>query len=166
MIRNEQETDVPLVRYVHEQAFPTTAEADLVDGLRDHGHLIITLVATDEAGLVGHIGFSPVQIENVTLTGLGLAPVAVLPSKQGQGIGGDLIRAGLGACRRRSGIDYVVVLGEPEYYQRFGFKTASQFGLGNEYEVDAEFMVIELTENCLANISGVVRYGDEFRELS
>jgi len=150
---------------VHSAAFPTTAEADLVDALRANDHLVVSLVALDEVQLIGHIAFSPVTIEGVELVGLGLAPVAVLPSHQGQGFGGQLIRAGLEACREL-GVDYVVVLGHPNYYPRFGYAPASTYSLDNEYGAGDEFMVIELTPRCLAGHSGLVQYGDEFRALA
>jgi len=165
MIQPETQTDIPSVRAVHSAAFPGTAEADLVDALRANYHLVVSVVASDESQLVGHVAFSPVTIEGVELVGVGLAPVAVLPSHQGRGFGGQLIRAGLDACREL-GIDYVVVLGHPTYYPRFGFTPASAFSLENEYGAGDEFMVIELTPKCLAGHSGLVQYGDEFRALA
>ena len=130
--------------------------------VRRSGHLRISLVAIDGSTIVGHIAFSPVSMENTTFTGLGLAPVAVLPSHQSRGIGGALIRAGIEACRN-IGADFVVVLGEPRYYSRFGFQPAGPFGLANEYTEGDEFQVRELSAGCLAGLSGLVVYGEEFR---
>lgn len=165
MIRAEKQSDIPFVRAVHCAAFPATAEADLVDALRSNGHLLVSFVAFDESQLVGHVAFSPVTTSAAKPVGAGLAPVAVLPSHQGRGVGGGLIRAGLDACRDE-GIDYVVVLGAPEYYRRFGFAPAAKSKLENEYGAGDEFMVIELRRHCLSGITGLIRYGEEFQALS
>lgn len=168
-IRNEQSSEAETIRKVICAAFPTPAEADLVEALRLNGNLSVSLVATENSEVLGHIGFSPVSIQDCdsanSIVGVGLAPIAVIPSRQKRGIGGQLIGAGLIACRG-SQIDYVVVLGEPEYYQRFGFATASVFGLRNEFGVDAEFMVIELAEHCLTAVSGTVQFSSEFQAFS
>ena len=164
MIRPAAESDAPLVRKVHLAAFPTPAEADLVDQLLANGHLLISLVACAAGQVVGHIGFSPVSLADTNLTGVGLAPVAVLPADQQRGWGSKLIRAGLQACRT-AGVDYVVVLGAPDYYQRFGFQPASNWGLQNEYGAGDAFMALPLTSGSLGTVRGVVRYGEEFRML-
>lgn len=165
MIRAEEPADLEQVRSVHRNAFPTNAEADLVDALRTNGNLLVSLVASVGYELVGHVAFSPVSLGNDSLVGAGLAPVAVHAAHQAHGIGGQLIRAGLVACRH-AGIDYVVVLGEPGYYQRFGFSAAAKLGLENEYGVGDEFMAIELKPNCLSDQNGLVRYGMEFGVFS
>ena len=165
MIRAEEQSDIPLVRSLHRSAFPTAAEADLVDALRASGHLLVSLVAMDTSQLVGHVAFSPVSISDASPVGAGLAPVAVLPAHQQRGFGARLIRAGIEACRD-IGIDYVVVLGEPSYYQRFGFVSASESKLENEYGAGDEFMVIELNQNSLSGTAGLVRYGAEFGVFS
>ena len=120
LIRMETSHDYPAVREILASAFPTEAEARLVDMLRANGKAIVSLVAEQEGQIVGHILFSPVSISPLSkpLTGLGLAPVAVAPSYQKRGIGSTLIREGLRLCQ----CDYVVVLGNPEYYSRFGFR--------------------------------------------
>jgi putative acetyltransferase len=115
--------------------------------------------------VLGHILFSLVTTNPPSkLRGIGLAPVAVRPEVQSQGIGSQLIREGLHLCQEL-GYDYCVVLGDPNYYHRFGFEKASIFGLQNEYGVDEEFMVIRLTERELSAGSGsgkLVRYSPEF----
>ena len=78
-----------------------------------------------------------------------------------EGIGGRLIREGLAACER-AGYGFVVVLGWPEYYPRFGFIRADRRGLGNEYGADEEFMVLELRSGSIPENGGLVRYGPEF----
>jgi putative acetyltransferase len=91
-----------------------------------------------------------------------LAPVAVLPGVQSQGIGSQLILAGLQRCLEL-GFDYCVVLGSPEYYHRFGFETASEHGLDNEYGVGEEFMALHFTDR---PVTGLVRYASEFARFS
>jgi putative acetyltransferase len=161
MIRHEKPDDVPTIRRVHEAAFPTPAEARLVDSLRVGGHLALSLVCERDGNVVGHIAISPVTFADQRVNGLGLAPVAVLPDYQRQGIGGALINEGLTMCRAR-GVGFVAVLGEPAYYRRFGFAAAGPKGLGNEYGADEEFMVMELQPGALPAGRGLVRYGPEF----
>ena len=94
----------------------------------------------------GNLLFSPVTTSPPgEAKGIGLAPVAVRPDVQSQGIGSKLIREGLRLCQEL-GDDYCVVPGAPKYYQRYGFERASNFGLQNEYRVDNEFMVIRFTK--------------------
>jgi putative acetyltransferase len=94
-------------------------------------------------------------------SGLGLAPLAVTPDCQRQGIGGRLVRDGLAAAAR-SGAGFVVVLGHPGYYPRFGFRRAAAVGLSNEYGADEAFMVLELQPGSLPAGGGLVKYGVEF----
>lgn len=160
-IRPESPPDVEGVRAVHCDAFPTNAEADLVDRLRDNGQLSVSLVATIDETIVGHIAFSPVQCEATGAVGMGLAPVAVQSSHQRRGIGGRLVEAGLDICREQE-IEYAVVLGDPAYYGRFGFIPAQQFGVKCEYTEGDAFQVIELRDGALKRITGLIRYADEF----
>jgi putative acetyltransferase len=158
--------DLAAVRRVHEAAFPTPAEARLVDQLRAQGRALVSLVAEQAGEVVGHILFSPIEVEGVSLLRLavGLAPVAVLPSCQRQGVGSRLVRDGLEACRGL-GCGFVVVLGEPGYYGRFGFGRASRWGLRNEYGADDAFQVIELVPGSIPSSGGLVKYAPEFAEL-
>ena len=95
-VRPEVNADITAIHDLHAIAFPTPAEARLVDGLRAAGHLILSLVATGDDGLIaGHLAFSPVTIDE-TSVGVGLAPVAVLPAYRCRGIAAHLIREGLG----------------------------------------------------------------------
>jgi putative acetyltransferase len=131
-----------------------------VDDLRRSGRLTISLVAECDNGIVGHIAFSPVTIDDIPC-GLGLAPLAVRPDRQRQGIGGALIRAGVEACRSRRA-RFVVVLGDPGYYGRFGFQRASAWQLVDEYEGYAAFQVLELIPGGVPVGGGLVRYAPEF----
>lgn len=151
---------------VNEAAFEQPAEARLVAALREQANPIISLVAEDEGAIVGHILFSP-----VTLTGhpelkiMGLAPMAVAPERQREGIGSSLVRAGLDECRKL-GFGAVVVLGHPEYYPRFGFTPAARFGIGCEYDVPEDvFMAMELEPGHLLNASGIIKYHEAFSSV-
>jgi putative acetyltransferase len=168
VISHERLADAAAVRTVHLATFPTPLEADLVDALRTNGHAVVSLVAFVGEEIVGHVLFSPVTVEQdgkASARGLGLAPLAVLPAHQRQGIGAALVRAGLELCRNKSA-PFVVVLGEPAYYGRFGFVRASDFGLSNEYGAGEEFMVLAVADGALPAASGLVRYADEFRAFS
>jgi putative acetyltransferase len=162
-IRLENPADAPEVRRVVEAAFGQSAEADLVEALRREARPYFSLVAVRGGELVGHIAFSPVTIGSESPSdGVGLAPMAVLPRFQRQGIGSRLVRAGLLECER-AGRRVVVVLGHPGFYPRFGFVPASPAGLRSEYPVsDEHFMVLELAPGALQARSGLVRYHPAF----
>jgi putative acetyltransferase len=168
IIRPEKSEDIPSIRIVIEQAFGRAAEADLVDALRRNGKAAISLVAEDNGRIVGHIFFSAVTIQSkeAGLTGIGLAPLAVIPERQNQSIGATLMEHGLRRCREED-YPFVVVLGHPGYYPRFGFVPASSFGIKSEYDVaDEVFMVMELREGALTGCAGVAKYQPEFNEVS
>ena len=164
-IRAEKTPDARAIRAVVLAAFaPRANEADLVDALCRAGQATVSLVAISEGRLVGHILFSPLTLAPAlpNLRGLGLAPLAVHPGFHRQGIGSQLVLRGMEVCRA-AGFDYLVLLGDPHYYGRFNFRPASQFHLGNEYGVDAEFMAAELRPSALAGVAGLVHYRPEFR---
>jgi putative acetyltransferase len=162
-IRPERAEDGEAIFGVHAAAFPTDAEARLVQVLRAGGKAVVSLVAEAAGAVVGHVLFSPVTVDDRPgpRPGVGLAPLAVVSAQQRRGIGARLVAAGLEASRR-AGMGFAVVLGEPAYYTRFGFRRARAAGLGNDHGVDEEFMVLELQAGALAGVSGVVRYGPEF----
>lgn len=165
-VREERAQDRTGVRRVNLSAFETDAEANLVDALREQASPHVSLVAESDGEIVGHIMFSPVTLgEHVRPTIMGLAPMAVLPGHQRQGIGSVLARAGLEGCRRL-GCGAVVVLGHPSFYPRFGFRPASQFGVRCEYDApDEAFMLVELQEGCMRNVGGTASYHPAFRNL-
>jgi putative acetyltransferase len=167
-IRPERAADTSEVRRVHELAFGQPVEADLVDRLRDACADALSLVAEDHV-VVGHILFTPVIVESAgrRVVGMGLAPMAVLPDRQRQGIGSQLVTRGLDILRER-GCPFVVVVGHPEYYPRFGFERASTRGLASQWDgmPDAAFMVLVLNARAMADVSGVATYRDEFNEFA
>jgi putative acetyltransferase len=166
-IRAERPEDSFVIRQVNELAFGTPAEADLVDKLRLACGDALSLVA-DDGAIVGHILFTPVVVQESGrhVVGMGLAPMAVRPDRQRQGIGSQLVRRGLDILRER-GCPFVVVVGHPEYYPRFGFEPASKHGLVSQWEgmPDAAFMVLVLDVHAMAGVSGVAKYRDEFNDV-
>ena len=163
-IRPEVPGDAAAIHQVNTLAFGQPQEADLVDALRRHGGLTISLVAVQDGRIVGHIAFSPVTItsDTATMDAIGLAPMAVLPEYQRLGIGSKLVEAGLHACHNTP-YGVVVVLGHPHYYPRFGFTPAKPHGIVWEHDVPEEvFMVKEIKAGALAQTQGVVKYRPEF----
>ncbi len=110
--------------------------------------------------ILGHVGFSAVTASGAT-GGIGLAPVAVLPAFRRRGIAAELIRQGLSACGELK-YSFVVVLGEPDYYNRFGFKPAATWGLQDEYGGGQAFQALELRAGAIPSGTRIVRYAPEF----
>lgn len=159
-IRSEEPQDADAVRAVLESAFPTSLEGRLADALRAAGRLSVALVAVEDGAVVGWIAFSPVTAAGAT-GGLGLAPLAVQRTHQKRGIGAALVRSGLASCRL-IGARYVVVLGDPAYYERFGFGPAGRWGLVDEYGGGDAFQSLELTPGGIPFGAGLVKYAPEF----
>ena len=164
-IRQEHPNDVTAVRAVNESAFGQPAEATIVDSIRAACPEAVSLVAVDGNQIVGHILFSPVFVagESGSVQAMGLAPMAVAPERQRQGIGSLLVQAGIDAVHQR-GCPFIIVLGHPEYYPRFGFVPASRHGLSCQWEgvPDEAFMILILDAAAIAGVSGTIRYRDEF----
>jgi len=166
-IRSERTEDHEAIYRVNQLAFGRLNEAALVDVLREMAHASISLVAETDERIVGHIFFSPVSIESEAgdFEAMGLAPMAVLPEYQNQGIGTRLVREGLKECQVL-GHDIVVVLGHPRFYPRFGFAPAASKGLRSEYDVpDEVFMVAELNPGALNGRNGLVKYHRAFGDV-
>jgi putative acetyltransferase len=166
-IRRERPEDVPAIRIVNEKAFGQPQEAAVVDALRRACDGLLSLVAIDDGRLVGHILFSPATIDGHApiVGGMGLAPMAVLPECQRQGIGSLLVKKGL-EILRASSCPFVIVLGHPEYYPRFGFERASKYHLRSQWDgvPDEAFMALVFDEPAMESVSGVARYRREFDE--
>lgn len=161
-IREEKREDLGAVRRVNADAFGQPDEAALVDKLRERCDDYLSLVAVDGDEVVGHILFTPATIGEAQ--GMGLAPMAVAPARQRHGIGSKLVRAGLVELAERR-CPFVIVLGHPEYYPRFGFERASAHGIRCEWDVpDEAFMILVIDEAAMAGVSGLARYRPEFSE--
>jgi len=151
---------------VNAAAFATETEAKLVDVLRESASEYISQVAVENQSVVGHIMFTPVTLEPFEdLRLMGLAPMAVSPSLQRGGIGSELVKTGLLRCTE-SDVGAVAVLGHPQYYPRFGFRPASQWGIKSEYQVPEEvFMMMELSPGYLQGYQGIIRYDAAFADI-
>lgn len=164
-IRKETPADYAAVRRLNEIAFENGPEAALVDKLRTVCDRYVAFVAVDDGEVVGHVLFTPATLDGSDAVGMGLAPMAVLPSRQGEGIGSQLVRHGL-AHLKRARCPYVIVLGHPAYYPRFGFEPASHFRLESQWPgVPAEaFMIAVFDRSALPKDRAVARYRPEFDE--
>jgi putative acetyltransferase len=129
-IREETPGDIDRIREINDAAFNQPKEGRIVDRIRESCSETLSLVAVKDEKIVGHIFFSPVEVETQAgiIKGMGLAPMAVAPDHQKQGIGSQLAGEGLRIIRER-GYPFVIVLGHADYYPRFGFKPASLFSL-------------------------------------
>ncbi len=165
-VRPETDADRAAVFAINAAAFPTDAEAQLVDSLRMSADPLVSLVAVDNDDVVGHIMFSTVTLAPFDeLRLMGLAPMAVSPSMQRSGIGTELVNAGLQRCREQ-GVGAVAVLGHAEYYPRFGFRPSTQWGIKSEYDVPEDvFMLLELSANYLQPFEGIIRYNAAFADV-
>ncbi|MBS1793856.1 MAG: N-acetyltransferase [Acidobacteria bacterium] len=170
-LRPETKNDFSEVFEVNRAAFGRDDEAKLVDALRNNPKAFIpelSIVATENDKVVGHILFTRIDIEDDAGNLheiLALAPMAVRPEFQNSGIGGRLIEKGLAAAKA-SGYRSVIVLGHEHYYPKFGFEPAGKWNIKAPFDVPANvFMAIELVEDGLKNISGTVIYPKEFETV-
>jgi putative acetyltransferase len=169
LLRLESPEDERAIRFINETAFGRPDEADLVAKLRAEDVVLASLVAEEERDeereakrMVAHILFSRMSIESSSgrVAAVALAPIAVLPERQRRGIGGKLIRYGLDLLRGR-GERIVIVLGDPDYYPRFGFSRDKARFLESPFPPEA-FMALELQTGALDGVRGKVRYPAAF----
>jgi putative acetyltransferase len=166
LIRVEIPVDAAGIDALLRKAFGRDDEADLVQQLREDGLLTLGIVATDdEGGVVGYAAFSPVDVAGVDRQWVGLAPLVVDETLRRQGLGEKLVYEGLDALNEFS-YSAVVVLGDPAYYGRFGFKTATQYNLHCRWPgTEAVFQVYPLAEDALNEANGLVEYSAPFERF-
>ncbi|TDL80515.1 GNAT family N-acetyltransferase [Peribacillus frigoritolerans] len=168
-IRQEAPSDISAIKKVNDAAFGQENEANLIHTIRKSPSFVpeLSLVAENEE-IVGHILFTKITIETENgseVPSLALAPMAVKPEFQKEGIGSQLVREGLKRCREH-GYDSVIVLGHPEFYPKFGFVPASTKGIKPPFTVpDEVFMLIELKSGALDEAAGVVKYPPAFMNV-
>jgi putative acetyltransferase len=163
IIRPEAPADLEAIREVNRLAFGQDAEARLVDALREGGYVRASLVAGRDGRVVGHILFSDLRINTDTGTtpALALAPMAVLPEFQNQGIGSALVRTGLAHCQDQ-GHRIVVVLGHPNFYPRFGFSAKLAESVSSPFGGGEAWMAMELVAGALSGVVGRADYPQPF----
>lgn len=165
IIRPETLKDYAGIYEVNKLAFGQKNEARLVQNIRQTANFNpkLSLVAINNEKVVGHILFSPITIQSPkgNIPALALAPLAICPEFQNQGIGSQLVKRGLEECQTLGHI--VIVIGHPTYYTRFGFSSATAKGLSAPFPVpDEAFMILELVPGTLDGISGMVKYPAAF----
>ena len=168
-IRPTKESDLHDVLLVEKAAFGTEEGQEIADLVNDllgdpSAMPILSLIAIKENQVIGHILFTKAIIDsNHSISAVILAPLAVIPAAQSQGVGGQLINEGL-KCLSESGVDLVFVLGHPDYYPRHGFKPASILGFDAPYPIQQEhadaWMVKELRSGIIGSVSGKVQCSD------
>lgn len=166
LIRTEAPADILPIDALLKAAFTTDSEAKLVMSLRENSRFTLSLVAcTDEGELIGYALFTPVSLDGEHLGWQGLAPIAVKEAHRGNGIAGKMIKEGLDSLYE-FGYLGCVVLGDPDFYSRFGFVDANLFDMRSTWEVpEGAFRVMELTENEFSGKQGLIEYSPEFSEL-
>jgi putative acetyltransferase len=160
-IRNETAADVAAIKAVTVSAFlhaPHTSHTEqfIVDALRKAGQLTVSLVANADGAVVGHVAISPVSISDGATGWFGLGPISVVPEHQRRGVGSRLMREALRVLREQ-GAAGCVLLGEPEYYGRFGFQADPNLILP---EVPAEYF--QAISFGASHPQGIVSYHSAF----
>jgi putative acetyltransferase len=160
-IREETEADFLGIAVLTRAAFGGDYEVLLIEELRRAGHVIISLVAIEQDSVVGHILFSEldVEVQGRSVKTAALAPVAVRPERQREGIGSKLVETGVQVLRDRD-YEAVIVLGHPNYYPRFGFSAITE-SLVAPFHGKA-FMGLELVPGSLSGRVGSVKYPEAF----
>ena len=162
-IRDERPDDMAAVRDLNRRAFGQDQEGKIVDALRSNGAALLSLVATLNGKVVGHIMYSPLSVGEIM--GAGLGPMAVLPENQHQGIGSKLVEAGNRKVKD-AGYPFIILVGHPNFYPRFGFRPASAHDIRCEWEVpDNAFMLLVLDEAKMRGVSGLAKYRPEFSSV-
>jgi putative acetyltransferase len=159
-VRLETTGDVVAIRAVEEAAFLQSAEAQLVEDLRDAGDSVFSLVAVEGETVIGHAMFSRLK---APFPALALAPVAVRPERQRTGVGSRLIREGI-ARSEAAGWSGIFVLGDPAFYRRFGFDVGKASGFISPY-AGPHWMALPLGRNELPTSTGSIQHAPAFAKL-
>ena len=161
MIRETQESDLEEVFNLIHSSFSNKAESDLVKQLISDGDVLINLVVESSDTIIGNVVVSQITMEpDIGLFCGGVAPLSVLPDRQSSGVGSQLMEEVINESRKL-GIDALFLLGDPNYYKRFGFTVSK---LKNDYSLE-HFQELELTEGCLVKIQSKVTYANAFLNL-
>ena len=161
MIREDQESDLEEIFNLIHSAFGNRAESDLVKQLISDGDVLINLLVESSNIIIGNVVVSKITMEpDLGLFCGGVAPVSVVPDQQSSGVGSKLMTAVINESKKM-GMDALFLLGDPNYYKRFGFVVST---LKNDYSVE-NFQELELTEDCLVNIKSKVTYANAFLNL-
>jgi len=164
-IREERPGDVAAIHDLNQRAFGQDQESNIVDALRSNGAALLSLVATLNDRVVGHILYSPLSVGGEA-TGAALGPMAVLPEHQCQGIGSKLVEVG-NRKLKDAGCPFIIVVGHANYYPRFGFRPTSAHGIRCEWEVpDDVFMLLVLDQAKMQGVCGLAKYRHEFSSVS
>lgn len=155
-IRDESPRDRKAVYRVVSSAFGRVAEAELVEQLREARDSVVSLVADEDGQIVGHVQLSRMD---APFPALALAPVSVVPKRQRSGIGSALIKKAVDRARSE-GWAAIFVLGDPNYYERFGFDREAAAGFTCLY-AGRHFMVLKLSLS-LTVATGALRYAPAF----
>jgi putative acetyltransferase len=169
ILRGERPADFDAIYEINQKAFPTDAEAKLINELRKCKNYVkgLSIVAVEEDKILGHAMFTRAFIVNRgrRFNCLALGPMAVLPEYQRKGIGGKLMEEGLERAKE-NGYKAIFVLGHAEYYPKFGFIPASTKKIRTRFTApDENFMILELVPNALKGIVGLAEYAREFNAL-
>ncbi|MCQ1058171.1 N-acetyltransferase [Photobacterium sp. ZSDE20] len=166
LIRSEAPADIMPIDFLLKSVFETEAEAALVMRLRENGKRTLSLVACNDDGeLVGYMCFSPVMLDGEDHHWQGLAPMAIKPEYQRQGIGQAMIEEAKQTLAEL-GYPVIVVLGHPDYYPKAGFAPAASKGIQCPWPVPEEvFMVLEAVPGAMDGKTGMISYSEEFNAL-
>ncbi len=160
IIRAEENEDFQGISDLTELAFEQPDEARLVEKLRGNGDVVLSLIAIEGDTVVGHVLFSKLKSPARSLA---LAPVSVLPDEQNKSIGSKLIIEGLKRLKKDDW-SAVFLLGDPDYYQRFGFSVEEALRFETPYPKEY-FMALALKEDALKNLNTEVTYSQPFLDL-
>ncbi|AFZ33711.1 GCN5-related N-acetyltransferase [Stanieria cyanosphaera PCC 7437] len=167
IIRPETTLDYESISIVNDLAFGQQNEAKLIDKIRNSDRYIseLSLVAELEHKIIGYIMFSWIDlVAEKNLKVLALAPLAVLPQSQNQGVGSALVNQGLLIADNQN-IPLVIVLGHPNFYAKFGFEPSLKYNIESPFEIPKEVFMVKLLKSYQQDTCGKVVYPSAFNDL-